>query len=62
MAEQLNKVHQKSDMDLCMQSLAGKIDLQKMLDLQSMQLLQKIRELQTIGAPDISLAIQELEA
>lgn len=27
MAEQLNKVHQKSDMDLCMQSLAGKIDL-----------------------------------
>ena len=62
MAEQLNKVHQKSDMDLCMQSLAGKIDLQKMLDLQSMNLLQKIRELQSTGAPDISLAIQELEA
>ena len=62
MADQLSKVNKKSDMDLCMQSLAGKIDLQKMLDVQSMNLLQKIRELQTIGASDISSALQELES
>ena len=62
MAEQLNKVNKKSEMDQLQQSLAGKIDLQKMLDVQSMHLLQKIREIQTIGAPDISLALQELEA
>eukprot|EP00438_Fugacium_kawagutii_P025137 Skav208291 [mRNA] locus=scaffold897:56081:57433:+ [translate_table: standard] len=61
MADQLSKVNKKSDMDLCMQSLAGKIDLQKMLDIQSMNLLQKMRELQTSGAPDISSALQEIE-
>jgi len=62
MSDQLSMVNKKSDMDICMQSLAGKIDLQKMLDGQSMHLLQKIRELQSVGAPDISLALQELEA
>lgn len=62
MSDQLGMVNKKSDMDICMQSLAGKIDLQKMLDGQSMHLLQKIRELQSVGAPDISLALQELEA
>ena len=62
MSDQLSMVNKKSDMDNCMQSLAGKIDLQKMLDGQSMHLLQKIHELQSIGAPDISLALQELES
>eukprot|EP00439_Symbiodinium_sp_Y106_P065200 s1194_g10.t1 len=47
----------KSDMDLCMQHLAGKIDVQKMLDVQTMNLMQKIREIQ-LNSPDLSVTLQ----
>ncbi|CAJ1350793.1 unnamed protein product, partial [Effrenium voratum] len=62
MSEQLNKVQKKTDMDMFMQQVAGKIDMQKMLDVQTMQVLQKVRELQQTCPPDLSLALSELQA
>jgi len=60
MLEHISKIQKKSDMDLCMQHLAGKIDVQKMLDVQTMNLMQKIREIQ-LNSPDLSVTLQELQ-
>ncbi|CAE7420829.1 DUSP9 [Symbiodinium natans] len=61
MLEHISKIQKKSDMDLCMEHLAGKIDVQKMLDVQTMNLMQNIQKLQ-LGAPDLSMTLQELQA
>ncbi|CAK8987008.1 unnamed protein product [Durusdinium trenchii] len=60
MSDQLNKVNKKSDMDQCMQNLAGKIDLQQMLDAQAMNLMQQMRQMH-MGTHDVSEVLRELE-